>query len=127
MSLVDAVRLKRITQLVLSPRVTKLRLSTQQIVGHLQLVREGLWAWYQLGEQPWPFTSMAQKQVTVDAVTYRLTELAGRPIKLRSTSRPYPAFEIARAFDRDSPDRLSGRTGCTVVGRPPGVQATPAA
>lgn len=99
-------RLRTAARLLFSPRLSRLQLSTSDIVGHLQLTRGGLWAWFQLGEQPWAFTSTAQRQVTHDAVTYRYTELAGRPIKIRSTSRPYPAYEFARSFDLDSPDRL---------------------
>lgn len=96
----------RLGRLVGGERAAHLDLSTQQIVGHLQVTGRNLWAWYALGGVPWAFTSEAQRLQVWDQLANRLAGLAGHAIKLRTTSRPFPAFAFARDLDADTPTPL---------------------
>ena len=92
-------------------RVGHLDLSTKAIVGHLQVTGGHLWAWYGLGSVPWAFTSDDQRLAVWDQLVNRLAGLAGRAIKLRTTTKPYPAFEFARTLDLETPDPLPDVAG----------------
>src|SRR6476620_3090058 len=96
----------KVGRLVGGERVAHLDLATQQIVGHLQVTGRNLWSWYALGGVPWAFTSDAQRLQVWDQLVNRLAGLAGHAIKLRTTSRPFPAFAFARALDDDTPSPL---------------------
>lgn len=87
-------------------RVAELDLATRGIVGHLQVTGTSLWAWYQLGGQPWSFTTESQRRTLWDQLTVRLAGLSGRAIRLRTTTKPYPAFEFGRSLDADTPNPL---------------------
>lgn len=87
-------------------RVAELELSSRSIVGHLQVTGTSLWAWYQLGGQPWSFTTEQQRRTLWDQLTVRLAGLAGHAIRLRTTTKPFPAFEFGRSLDLDSPHPL---------------------
>ncbi len=76
--------------------------------------RRGCSAGSSSGPQNWDFKTHTERVHLWDQVTYRLgaltsslgVEVEGRPLRLRVTTRPYPAFEFARALDEASPHRL---------------------
>ena len=97
-----------------APREVPLALATTGVAGALQFTSQGVFCWFELGAQNWDFKTHTERVNLWDQVTYRLGALTssvnadsdGRPIRLRVTTRPYPAFEFARALDEASPHRL---------------------
>ncbi len=95
-------------------REVGLSLSTSGVAGALQFTSGGVFCWFELGAQNWDFKTQDERLALWDQVTYRLGALTssvgvdtdGRPIRLRVTTRPYPAFEFARRLDESCPDRL---------------------
>lgn len=96
------------------PRQVSLDLATVAVAGPLQFTTGGVFCWFELGPQNWDFKTHAERVNLWDQVTYRLGALTtsvgvdvdGRPLRLRVTTRPYPAFEFARSLDEASPHRL---------------------
>lgn len=96
------------------PRPVSLDLATVAVAGPLQFTTGGVFCWFELGPQNWDFKTHTERVHLWDQVTYRLgaltsslgVEVEGRPLRLRVTTRPYPAFEFARALDEASPHRL---------------------
>ena len=97
-----------------TPREVPLDLATSAVAGPLQLTSQGVFCWFELGAQNWDFKTHTERVQLWDQVTYRLgaltasvgVEVEGRPIRIRVTTRPYPAFEFARRLDEASPHRL---------------------
>lgn len=97
-----------------TPRQVSLKLATAAVAGPLQFTSAGVFCWFELGPQNWDFKTHTERVNLWDQVAYRLgaltntvpTDVEGRPIRLRVTTRPYPAFEFARALDEASPHRL---------------------
>jgi hypothetical protein len=58
-----------------------------------------VWAHYELAGQRWSFLDNAARASLLDRVAARWAALAGRAVKLRVTSSPYPAASWARAMD----------------------------
>ena len=102
--------------LVLRPAEVTVPLATVEITGHLQWTRGGLFAWYVLGGQPWDFRTLDARRQLWDQQAYRYGQLAvsrpeGRPIRLRVTTRPYPAYEFARSLDEQTQTPLPQAPG----------------
>jgi hypothetical protein len=103
-------------KLVGGERVADLTLATKGIVGNLQIANGSLWAWYQVGPVAWAFTSDPARHAVWDALVGRFAGLGGRAIKLRTTTKPYPAYEFARTLDADTPHPLPDVAGAFSFG-----------
>jgi hypothetical protein len=75
------------------------RLAAEAISGNLLFTASDVTAWYVLPPQSWSFRGPGERTALVDAMTLRLTQLAGRRVFLRVTSKPYDASEWASRFD----------------------------
>ncbi len=80
-------------------REVLLRPAVRELVGHLVLTDSSVWAHYELGGQRWSFLDDAARAALLARVGGRWAALAGRAVKLRVTSRPYPAAAWARSMD----------------------------
>ena len=70
------------------------------VVGHLLAAKDGgLWAYYELRPQRWSFLDLPRRERLVESGASRWAALAPRAVKLRSSSRPYPAVEWAADLD----------------------------
>jgi hypothetical protein len=70
------------------------------VVGHLLAAKDGgLWAYYELRPQRWSFLDLARRERLVVSSASRWAALAPRAVKLRSSSRPYPAVQWAADLD----------------------------
>ena len=70
------------------------------VVGHVLAARDGgLWAYYELRPQRWSFLDLPRRERLVVSGASRWAALAPRAVKLRSSSRPYPAVEWAADLD----------------------------
>lgn len=94
--------LRRVIGSVWGERVAELDLSTRTIIGHLQITGSSLWVWYSLAGQRWAYSTLQQREQTWDQLTARLARLAGHAIRLRTSTKPFPAYEFARALDADT-------------------------
>ncbi len=99
-------RLPRLARSHRAERVAELTLATKQITGHLQMTDGGVWAWYMLAPQLWAFTTDADRERIWSQVTHRFAALRGHGIRLRVSSKPFPAYEFARGLARDTPNPL---------------------
>ena len=102
----------RIARALGSGRRQVFPLATTEIAGPLQFTRGGVFMWWFLGGEPWDFLTLPERIAAWDRQSFRFGRLADtcgepvRPIRMRCTSRPYPAFEFARSLDEDTPDPL---------------------
>ncbi|MPZ60157.1 MAG: hypothetical protein GEU93_02440 [Propionibacteriales bacterium] len=87
-------------------RVVELDLEAREIVGHLLVTRTSLWGWYGLAPQEWTFTSEDTRTRLWDQNVHRYAQLAGHAIRVRTSSRPFPAYDFARKLDQDTPNPL---------------------
>lgn len=87
-------------------RAATLELEARQIVGHLLATKSSLWAWYNLAPQEWTFTSEDVRRRLWDQNVHRYAGLAGRAIRLRTSSRPFPSYEFAKKLDENTPNPL---------------------
>jgi hypothetical protein len=93
-------------------REAVLRPVAREVVGHLVLTDSSVWAHYELGGQRWSFLDDGARSSLLARVGGRWAAVAGRAVKLRVTSRPYPAAAWARAMDEATgPDRLPDVAG----------------
>ncbi|MEP6696498.1 MAG: ATP-binding protein [Pseudonocardiales bacterium] len=83
----------------------------RHIAGNLTFTATETWAWYGIPPAVWSFRSVAQRQQLLEAVTQRFTELVPARIRLRTSARPYPAWEWARNLDRRTPRPLPDGRG----------------
>jgi hypothetical protein len=104
-------RLPRLARSHRAERVAELTLATKQITGHLQMTDGGVWAWYMLAPQLWAFTTDADRERIWSQVTHRFAALRGHGIRLRVSSKPFPAYEFARGLARDTPNPLPRSAG----------------
>jgi hypothetical protein len=70
------------------------------VAGHILAAKDGgLWAYYELRPQRWSFLDLPRRERLVVSGASRWAALAPRAVKLRSSSRPYPAVEWAADLD----------------------------
>ncbi|MGH9243519.1 MAG: ATP-binding protein [Acidimicrobiales bacterium] len=109
-----------------------IRPAIRELSGHLVLTESSVWAHYELGGQRWSFLDDNARVALLGRLSARWAALAGRAIKLRVTSRPYPAAAWARAMnDATGSTRLPDVAGavdydhylaaCTAGERPPAL------
>lgn len=101
---------------MLREQVYDFKLSTREIAGSLQFTDGGTFMWFVLGAQQWDFLPHGRRLSLWDQQTYRysaLTQLTGgeTPIRLRGTTRPYPAYEYARSLDEQTAAPLPAAPG----------------
>jgi hypothetical protein len=65
-------------------------------------------AWYLCAPARWSFRSTSECNQLIASIAQRLSELGGRRLRLRVTSRPYAVAEWAAALDAQSPNALPG-------------------
>jgi hypothetical protein len=65
-------------------------------------------AWYLLAPARWSFRSTSECDQLIAAAAQRYSEMGGRRLHLRVTSRPYAVAEWAAALDAASPNALPG-------------------
>ena len=66
-------------------------LAAEAIAGNLVFARDQVTAWYVLPPQRWSFRSAAERTALAEAMTTRISKLAGRRIYFRVTTRPFAA------------------------------------
>ena len=77
------------------------------VIGHVVVAADGgLWAHYELGGQRWSFLDTARRERLMYAGAARWAALAPRAVKMRSSSRPYPAAKWAADLDAATPNPL---------------------
>lgn len=87
-------------------------LNTREIAGPLQFTAGGLFMWFVLGPQQWDFLPQGRRLQLWDQQAYRysalanLTDVGETPIRMRITTRPYPAYEYARSLDEQTVEPL---------------------
>lgn len=87
-------------------------LNTREIAGPLQFTAGGLFLWFVLGPQQWDFLPKGRRLQLWDQQAYRysalanLTDAGETPIRMRITTRPYPAYEYARSLDEQTVEPL---------------------
>ena len=74
-------------------------LGAEAIAGNLVLARDQVTAWYVLPLQQWSFRSPAERTALAEAMTARISKLAGRRIYIRVTTRPFEAWQWAADLD----------------------------
>ena len=87
-------------------------LNTREIAGPLQFTAGGLFMWFVLGPQQWDFLPQGRRLQLWDQQAYRysalanLTDAGETPIRMRITTRPYPAYEYAWSLDEQTVEPL---------------------
>lgn len=87
-------------------------LNTREIAGPLQFTNGGMFMWFVVGAQQWDFLPQNRRLGLWDQQAYRysalanLTEAGETPIRMRITTRPYPAYEYARSLDEQTVEPL---------------------
>lgn len=93
------------------PRLHELELATQEVAGPITFTRGGMYCWFILDGEPWDFRRTSDRRVRWDKQVYRWAALRGRTVRLRVTTRPFPAYERAQALDDATISPLLGLDG----------------
>ena len=83
----------------------------RSIDGHLLRTSQEVYAWYRLAPQRWSFRSDSQRQDLITAIAGQYSELQGRWLHLRVTTRPYPVRMWAEAHVHNAVNRLPDTPG----------------
>jgi hypothetical protein len=83
----------------------------RSVDGHLLRTSQEVYAWYKLAPQRWSFRSDSQRQDLVNAIAGQYSELQGRWLHLRVTTRPYPIRMWAEAHVHNAVNRLPDTRG----------------
>ena len=86
-------------------------IAARSIDGHLLRNGHDVFAWYRLAPQRWSFRSDSQRQDLIAAIAGQYSELAGRWLHLRVTTRPYPIRMWAEAHVHNAVNRLPDAQG----------------
>jgi hypothetical protein len=81
------------------------RLALRGIVGNLTRTERSTTAWYRLAPHPWSFRGDVEREQLIQLIACQLGALAGRHLRLRVTSRPYPVRRWAEAAHGNAIDR----------------------
>ena len=81
------------------------RLALRGITGNLTRTERQTTAWYRLAAHPWSFRGDAEREQLIQLIACQLGALAGRHLRLRVTSRPYPVRQWAEAAHGNAIDR----------------------
>ena len=95
------------------PRIHEFNQRTERIAAPLQIVKdEGIFCWYVLGPAAWEFATGDEKEARWNTQRSRWgqiaegTERGHRPIMIRRTTLPFPAWEWAARLDHATPNPL---------------------
>lgn len=86
-------------------------LALRRIDGHILRTTSDAWAWYRLPAQRWSFRGDADRENLITAIASQYSELSGRWLHLRVTSRPHGVAEWARAHSDHYTHRLPDVAG----------------
>jgi hypothetical protein len=86
-------------------------IAARTIDGHLLRTGQDVYAWYRLGPQRWSFRSDSQRQDLIEAIAGQYSELQGRWMHLRVTTRPFPIRMWAEAHVHNAVNRLPDTSG----------------
>ncbi|WP_226353693.1 hypothetical protein [Pseudonocardia sp. ICBG601] len=81
------------------------RLGIRGIAGNLTRTERSITAWYRLSAHPWSFRGDAEREHLMALVAGQLGGLAGRHVRMRVTSRPYPVRRWAEGAHANAVDR----------------------
>jgi len=87
------------------------RLALRGITGNLTRTERQTTAWYRLAAHPWSFRGDAEREQLIQLIACQLGALAGRHLRLRVTSRPYPVRRWAEAAHGNAIDRPATPAG----------------
>ena len=83
-------------------------LAIRRITGHCTVTADGVQAWYLLDPQGWSFRpDRVREQLIIDGAD-ALSQLVGRNVHIRVTTRPYAVSRWAEAHDANAPEPLEG-------------------
>jgi AAA-like domain len=95
------------------PKPAPLALALREIAGNITLTRKHAYAWFVVPPARWAWRADGERRGMVDAAGLAYAGLAGRRVRLRVTSRPYPVAAWARALHARTPSPLPGTDGRT--------------
>ncbi|MDN5857784.1 MAG: ATP-binding protein [Pseudonocardia sp.] len=87
------------------------RLALRAISGNLTRTERRTTAWYRLAAHPWSFRGDTEREQLIQLIACQLGALAGRHLRLRVTSRPYPVRSWAEATHANAIDRPATPAG----------------
>ena len=95
------------------PRPAPLALALREIAGNITLTRRSAYAWYVVPPARWAWRADGDRRGMVDAAGIAYAGLAGRRVRIRVTSRPYPVAAWARGLHARTPSPLPGAEDST--------------
>ncbi len=95
------------------PRPAQLELNLREITGNITLTRKSAYAWFVVPPARWAWRADGDRRGMVDMAGIGYAGLAGRRLRLRVTSRPYPVAAWARGLHARTPSPLPGTDGNT--------------
>jgi hypothetical protein len=90
------------------PRPAPLGLSLREIAGTITLTRRSAYAWYVVPPARWAWRADGDRRGMVESAGIAYAGLAGRRVRIRVTSRPYPVAAWARGLHARTPSPLPG-------------------
>ncbi|SHK67037.1 AAA-like domain-containing protein, partial [Pseudonocardia thermophila] len=90
---------------------TQPRPALRGVSGNLTRTDRCTTAWFRLGLHPWSFRGDAERERLIELVACQLGALAGRRLRLRVTSRPYPVRGWAETTHANAVDRPAAPPG----------------
>lgn len=83
-------------------------LALYRIENNVTATRKTGTVWYVAAPQRWSFRADTDREALLTGHAAGLAQLAGRRVRVRVTSRPYPVEQWARDFDAGTPNPLPG-------------------
>ncbi|HVQ94362.1 MAG TPA: ATP-binding protein [Mycobacteriales bacterium] len=93
------------------PKPAPLGLALREIVGNITLTRRSAYAWFVVPPSRWAWRADSDRRGMIDAAGIAYAGLAGRRVRVRVTSRPYPVAAWARGLHSRTPSPLPGTDG----------------
>jgi len=90
------------------PRPAQLGLALREIAGNITLTKRSAYAWYVVPPARWAWRADGDRRAMVDSAGIAYAGLAGRRLRIRVTSRPYPVAAWARGLHARTPSPLPG-------------------
>ncbi len=90
------------------PRGTAMKWALSRVENHVTFAGDRMTAWYILDPQMWSFRSIADGESLIVSHASQVSELVGRTIYGRITTRPYPVQTWAEAAWNNSPAPTQG-------------------
>lgn len=84
------------------------KLTLSGIVGHCTVTGGSVQAWYRLATFGWEYRPDSERETRIITTADGYSQLVGRTLHLRVTTRPWSVRDWARAHDRDAQDPLPG-------------------